>query len=70
MPIASHKVALTTGANKGIGYEIARQNCRSGVTVLVGACDRAARGQAAVRLSDSGFAAEKKRMTADAGVRL
>jgi NAD(P)-dependent dehydrogenase (short-subunit alcohol dehydrogenase family) len=33
------KVALITGANKGIGLEIARQLGRQGMTVLVGARD-------------------------------
>jgi NAD(P)-dependent dehydrogenase (short-subunit alcohol dehydrogenase family) len=42
------KVSLVTGANKGIGLEIARQLARLGHTALVGARD-AARGQAAVR---------------------
>src|SRR5580658_4982120 len=31
------KVALITGANKGIGYELARQLGKEGVTVLIGA---------------------------------
>lgn len=39
--------ALVTGANKGIGQEVARQLCARGYTVLVGARD-AVRGQAAV----------------------
>ena len=39
-------IALVTGANKGIGYEIARQLARSGVSVFLGARD-AGRGQAA-----------------------
>lgn len=44
---SSHKrVALVTGANKGIGLEIARQLAREQVTVLVGARDRQ-RGEAA-----------------------
>ena len=42
------KVALITGANKGIGLETARQLGKTGVTVLVGARD-AARGEAAAQ---------------------
>ena len=40
-------VVLITGANKGIGYEVARQLASKGMHVLLGARD-AARGQAAV----------------------
>ena len=45
----NQKIALVTGANKGIGLEIARQLGRSGLTVLVGARD-AERGQNAVQI--------------------
>jgi NAD(P)-dependent dehydrogenase (short-subunit alcohol dehydrogenase family) len=41
------KVALITGANKGIGLETARQLGKLGITVLVGARDQA-KGEAAV----------------------
>src|ERR1700689_5012272 len=40
-------IALISGANKGIGYEIARGLAAKKITVLVGARDEA-RGQAAV----------------------
>ncbi len=48
----NNKVALITGANKGIGLEIARQLGQNGLTVLVGARD-AARGEAAVQTLQS-----------------
>jgi NAD(P)-dependent dehydrogenase (short-subunit alcohol dehydrogenase family) len=41
------KIALITGANKGLGFEMARQLGQAGVTVIVAARD-AAKGQAAV----------------------
>jgi NAD(P)-dependent dehydrogenase (short-subunit alcohol dehydrogenase family) len=44
-------IALVTGANKGIGHEIARQLAARGFTVLVGARD-VARGEAAARQID------------------
>ncbi len=40
------KIALITGANKGLGFEMARQLGQAGVTVILGARD-AARGEAA-----------------------
>lgn len=49
------KVALITGANKGIGHEIARGLASDGITVLMGARDDS-RGEAAVKqLRESGL---------------
>ena len=52
------KVALITGANKGIGLEAARQIGRTGATVLVGARDAAAGQQAASQLTGEGVSAQ------------
>jgi NAD(P)-dependent dehydrogenase (short-subunit alcohol dehydrogenase family) len=54
---ATNRIGLVTGANKGIGLEIARQLAQAGVSVLIGARD-AARGEAAVKdLSSQGLVA-------------
>jgi NAD(P)-dependent dehydrogenase (short-subunit alcohol dehydrogenase family) len=51
----TNRIALVTGANKGIGLEIARQLAQAGVSVIIGARD-AERGQAALAdLSAQGF---------------
>jgi NAD(P)-dependent dehydrogenase (short-subunit alcohol dehydrogenase family) len=47
----SKRIALITGANKGIGFEIARQIGRTGVTVLVGARNKAMGEEAAAKLA-------------------
>ena len=44
--MATNKVALVTGANKGLGKEVVRQLAKLGVTVLLGSRDRS-RGQEA-----------------------
>jgi NAD(P)-dependent dehydrogenase (short-subunit alcohol dehydrogenase family) len=51
---AMDTIALITGANKGIGFETARQLAARGVTVLVGARDEA-RGIAAERALRDGL---------------
>ena len=51
------RIALVTGANKGIGLEIARQFGKRGMTVYVGARDRGRGTVAAEKLRGEGIAA-------------
>jgi NAD(P)-dependent dehydrogenase (short-subunit alcohol dehydrogenase family) len=51
------RIALVTGANKGIGLEIARQLGRRGMTVYVAARDRGRGSAAAEKLQGEGLAA-------------
>ncbi len=60
---SNKRLALVTGANKGIGYEVARQLGRDhGVTVLVGARDAARGREAADRLRAEGIDARAVRL--------
>ena len=54
----SKRVILVTGANKGIGFETARQLGRAGHTVLVGARDAAKADDAVARLGAEGITAD------------
>lgn len=57
MSTQSGKIALITGANKGIGFETARQLGKAGVTVIVGARDQAKAAQAVASLQAEGIEA-------------
>jgi NAD(P)-dependent dehydrogenase (short-subunit alcohol dehydrogenase family) len=53
--MSNEKIALITGANKGIGFETARQLGQQGITVLLGARDEAKADQAAEKLRKEGL---------------
>jgi NAD(P)-dependent dehydrogenase (short-subunit alcohol dehydrogenase family) len=55
MQTSSTKIAFVTGANKGIGFEIARQLAASGCIVLLGARNKALGQEAAARLKAEGL---------------
>jgi len=54
----NERVALVTGANKGIGLEIARQLGQRGITILLGARNQERGQEAAGRLREEGIAAQ------------
>ncbi|RJK95898.1 SDR family NAD(P)-dependent oxidoreductase [Paracoccus aestuarii] len=59
------KIALVTGANKGIGLAIARQLAEAGVHVLIGARDETRGTAAAAQLAADGLAADWIRLDLD-----
>ena len=54
-PVNGHKIALVTGANKGIGFEIARGLAQQKMTVLLGCRDLARAEKAAGQLAQEGW---------------
>src|SRR4051812_25853881 len=52
-----NRIALITGANKGIGLEIARQLAQAGVAVIIGARDPGRGSAAAAQLTSAGLKA-------------
>src|SRR5256885_9514941 len=61
----SQRVALVTGANKGIGFETARQLAREGFRVFIGARDEKAGKAAAEKLRAEGARTTKDKCDDD-----
>jgi NAD(P)-dependent dehydrogenase (short-subunit alcohol dehydrogenase family) len=56
--MTNKKIALITGANKGLGFETARQLSEQNTKVLIGARDELRGREAAKKLQNEGFDAE------------
>jgi NAD(P)-dependent dehydrogenase (short-subunit alcohol dehydrogenase family) len=66
---AERRVAVVTGANRGIGREVVRQLRERGFTVVLGARDRARGEEAARDLGGDGIVAAELDVASDASVR-
>jgi len=62
---SNKKIALVTGANKGIGYETARRLANQGITVLIGARDEQRGKEAAAKLQSEGLDVQFLRLDID-----
>ncbi len=59
------KIALITGANRGIGFETARQLGKLGIKILVGARNAESGNEAVAKLKSEGIAAEFVQLDVD-----
>lgn len=63
--MSDKKVALITGANRGIGFETARQLGQQGIKVLLGARNEERGSEAATKLRDEGLDVEFIKLDVD-----
>src|ERR1019366_5134825 len=61
----SKKIALITGANKGIGLETAKQLAKKGVTIILGARSEKNGNKAVNKLKEEGIDAEFLQLDVD-----